>query len=325
MKALFLGHFAASVAPRILAKVKTPFDTSIMDDESDTAHVAPLLAQAEIVVGHIWRAGFPPAPRLRLLQSVAAGLDLLDTTAVPKGVAICNVFGHEPAIAEYVIMTMLVLTHRLFEAVTTFRAGSWVASPQFGGGSSHGEVSGKTIGIIGYGRIGREVAERAAALKCHIMAANRSPVANPAPVETIFPLSELDRMLPLCDTVLVSCALTPETKGLIDARRLALMKRGALLINVARAAIVDEDALYASLKDGHLGGAALDVWWQYPNAAEPNRRPSRCPFHELPNVLVTPHCSSTTEATAERRWSAVAANLDRFARGESLENVVLQT
>ena len=95
MKALFLGHFAASVAPRILAKVKTPLEDSIIDDESDRAHVAPSLAQAEIVVGHIWRAGFPPAPRLRLLQSVAAGLDLLDTTAVPNGVTICNVFGHK--------------------------------------------------------------------------------------------------------------------------------------------------------------------------------------------------------------------------------------
>ena len=138
-------------------------------------------------------------------------------------------------------------------------------------------------------------------------------------------MAELDRMLPLCDTLLVSCALNPETKGLIDGRRLALMKPGALLINVARAAIVNEDALYASLKDGHLGGGAIDVWWQYPTPAEPTRRPSRCPFYELPNVLITPHCSSTTEATAERRWSAVAANLDRFARGEPLENVVLHT
>src|SRR5947207_3831888 len=110
MKALFLGHFAASVAPRILAKVKTPFETSILDDESDVAHVAPLLAQSEIVVGHIWRAGFPPAPRLRLLQSVAAGLDLLDTTAVPKGVTICNVFGHEPAVDVYVIKNIFFQT-----------------------------------------------------------------------------------------------------------------------------------------------------------------------------------------------------------------------
>ena len=325
MKALFLGHFAATVAPRILAKVKTPLESSILDDERDVAHLAPLLANAEIVVGHIWRPSFPFAPRLRLLQSVAAGLDLLDTGAVPKGVTICNVFGHEPAIAEYVIMTMLVLTHRLFEAVTAFRAGSWVASPQFGGGQPHGEVLGRTIGIIGYGRIGREVAERAAGLKCRVLAANRSPITEPAPAETALPLAELDRMLPQCATVLIACGLGPETRGLIDARRLALFKPGALLINVARAAIVDEDALYNALSDGHLGGAALDVWWQYPTAAEPDRRPSRRPLHELSNVLMTPHNSSSSDATADRRWSVVAANLDRFVRGEALENVVLQS
>ena len=325
MKTLFHGHFAASVAPRVLANVKTPLETSILDDEADLEVLAPLLSEAEIVVGHIWRPSFPPARRLRPLQSVAAGLDLIATEAVPKGVTICNVFGHEPAIAEYVIMTMLVLTHRLFETVASFRAGSWVASPTFGGGAPHGEVMGRTIGIIGYGRIGREVAERAADVKCRVLAANRSPVADPVPADTVFSFEELNRMLPLCDTVLISCGLGPETRGLIDARRLALMKPGALLINVARAAIVDEDALYAALKDGHLGGAALDVWWHYPSQGEPERRPSRRPFHELPNVLVTPHCSSSTEAAADRRWSLVAANLDRFVRGEKLENVVLQT
>jgi phosphoglycerate dehydrogenase-like enzyme len=259
------------------------------------------------------------------LQSVAAGLDQLDTGAVPKGVTICNVFGHEPAIAEYVIMAMLVLTHRLFEAVTAFRAGSWVASPTFGGGSPHGEVLESTIGIIGYGRIGREVAGRAAGMKCRVLAANRSPVVEPGPAETVYPLDELDLMLPQCDTLLIACALAPETRGLIDARRLALLRPGALLINVARAPIVDEDALYDALKSGQLGGAALDVWRQYPTAAEPGRRPSRRPFHELPNVLMTPHCSSSSDATAERRWSVVASNLDRFARDEPLENIVLQT
>jgi D-isomer specific 2-hydroxyacid dehydrogenase, NAD binding domain len=155
--------------------------------------------------------------------------------AVPKGVTICNVFGHEPAIAEYVLMTMLVLTHRLFESVMAFRMGSWVASPQFGGGSPHGEVLGRTIGIIGYGRIGREVAERAAGLKCRVLAANRRPVADPTPSETVFPLTDLDRMRPLCDTILIACALAPETAGLIDARRLALTKPGTLLINARRA------------------------------------------------------------------------------------------
>jgi phosphoglycerate dehydrogenase-like enzyme len=133
MKTLFLGNFAAAVAPLILSKVETPLETQILKNEGDAERLAPLLVEAEIVVSHIWRAGFPPAPRLRFLQSVAAGLDLIDTGALPKGVTVCNVFGHEPAIAEYVIMTMLVLTHRLFDAVTAFRAGSWVASPQIGG------------------------------------------------------------------------------------------------------------------------------------------------------------------------------------------------
>jgi phosphoglycerate dehydrogenase-like enzyme len=141
----------------------------------------------------------------------------------------------------------------------------------------------------------------------------------------VYPFAELDRMLPQCDTLLIACGLGPETRGLIDAHRLALLKRGALLINVARALIVDEDALYNALKDGRLGGAALDVWWQYPTVGEPDRRPSRRPFHELPNVLMTPHSSSSSDATAERRWSVVAANLDRFARCEPLENVVLKS
>lgn len=323
MKTLFLGDFAASVAPRILGRVTVKLETSVLEDEQDRDRLSPLIADAEIVVGHIWRAGFPPSPRLRLIQSVAAGLDLLDLAAVPKGVTVCNAFGHEQAIAEYVVMAMLVLTHRLFETVTTFRAGSWVASPQYGG-RPHGEVFGRTIGIVGYGRIGREVAGRAAGLGCRVLAANRSEVADPGAAERVFPLTELDRMLPMCDAVVIACGLTPETAGLMDARRLALMKPGALLINVARAGIVDEDALYVALKDGQLGGAALDVWWQYPTQAEPDRRPSRHPFHELPNVLVTPHCSAGTEGTAERRWSMVAANLDRFARGEKLENVVRQ-
>jgi phosphoglycerate dehydrogenase-like enzyme len=322
VKALFLGNFAATVTPRILAKTQTAFDTEILADERDHARLTRALAETDIVVGHIWRAGSPPAPRLRLLQSVAADLDQIELAAVPRGVTVCNVFGHEPAIAEYVIMTMLVLTHRLFDSVPAFRAGSWQAS-QMAGGSPHGEVLGRTVGIVGYGRIGREVARRAQGLGCRILAVNRSAIAKPAPAERVFSFAELDQMLPQCDALVIACALARETEGLIDARRLALMKPGALLINVARAPIVDQDALYNALQNGSLGGAALDVWWQYLTPAEPDRRPSRRPFHDLPNVLMTPHCSAFTGGTGERRWGAVAANLDRFTRGEPLENVVV--
>ena len=137
--------------------------------------------------------------------------------------------------------------------------------------------------------------------------------------------AELDRMLPQCDIVVIAAALAPETNGLIDARRLALMQPGALLINIGRGPIVDEEALYAALRDGRLGGAALDVWWRYPTAAERHPPPSRFPFHDLPNVLMTPHSSSFTEGSADRRYGGIVANIDRLSRGEPPINVVTVT
>jgi phosphoglycerate dehydrogenase-like enzyme len=325
VKTLFLGDFGARVAPAVLAKATETFDATALGDVGDTQRLIPALAEAEIVVGHIWKKDFPEAPRLKLLQSPAAGLDLIDVPSLPRGVTICNVVGHEQAIAEYVLMTMLALTHRLLDTVTSFRdIGSWAAGGA-GGGEPHGEVLGKTIGIIGYGRIGREVAKRAASFGCRVVAANRSPIAEPGEAAEIYPLAQLDRMLPHCDVVVIAAGLGPETRGLIDADRLALMKPTAFLINIGRALIVDEEALYKSLRNGRIGGAALDVWWRYPNAAEPNALPSRFPFHELPNVLMTPHCSSATDGARDRRLSVIAGNLDRFARGEGLTNVVMRT
>jgi phosphoglycerate dehydrogenase-like enzyme len=325
MKTLFLGGLAARVAPRILGKMTEKLDdTAVLAELTDMQRLIPALAEAEIVVGHIWRAGFPPAPRLRLLQAATAGIDMIDVASLPRGISICNVYGHEPAIAEYVMGTWLALTHRLFDTVTSFRAGSWAAH-QPAGGSPHGEIFGKTLGIVGYGRIGRDVAKRAASFGCKIVAANRSPVAEPGDALEIYPLAELDHMLPQCDALLIAAGLGNETRGLLDGRRLALMKPTALVINIGRAAIVDEEALYAALRDGRLGGAALDVWWQHWSPEHPDRRPSHFPFHELPNVLMTPHCSGFTDGTADRRWGDLAANLDRYVRGEPLHNVVMTT
>jgi phosphoglycerate dehydrogenase-like enzyme len=324
VKVVFLGRFATGHAPRIVARLTSTPDTEIVADDTDAARLAPALAEADIVVGLSWRAGFPPAPRLKLLQCFATGIDQMDLAAVPRGVAVCNTVGHEPPIAEYVIMTMLTLLHRLFHSVASFRAGSWESSLQ-GGGTRHGELLGRTVGIIGYGRIGHEVARRAAPFGVRLLAANRSPLHDTGPLDEVYPLAEIDRMLPQCDVVVIAAALAPETKGLIDARRIALMKSGALLINIGRGPIVDEEALYAALHDGRLGGAAIDVWWRYPTAAEPQPRPSRFPFHELPNVLMTPHSSSYTEGTAERRYSGIVANIDRLSRGEPPINIVTTT
>jgi phosphoglycerate dehydrogenase-like enzyme len=324
MKALFVGAFAAAQAGRITPKLETALDTTVVADRSDLAAFAAGLVEAEIVVTEAWSAGMPAAPRLRLLQAPLTGVDAIDAAAVPKGVTVCNAYGHEPAVAEYAIMAMLMWRHRVVEISQAFRAGSWRWSPLVGG-QLHAELAGQTVGVVGLGHIGREIAWRAAALGCKVLAANRTARDKPPGVERLYALADLDDMLGRCDIVALCCALTPDTQGLIDARRLAAMRPNALLINVARGAVCDEEALYAALRDGRLAGAALDTWWNYPTAAEPERRPSRYPFQGLPNVLMTPHCSPWTDGTVERRAVDIARNLDRCARGEALANIVFRT
>jgi len=325
VKALFLGNVAADTEAAIRNQLPAGLQVQVIADPKDLPHAPEAAAEADIIVTNMWRLDYPAASRVRLVQSVATGIDLIDLAALPSGVAVCNSFGHETAIAEYVIMVTLALHHRLFEIAGEFRErGSWRSS-WVHSGAPHGEVRGTTLGIVGYGRVGHEVARRAAPFGCRILAANRSPRAPEASVERVFPLAELDRMLPECDTVALCTALGPETAGLIDARRLGLMKPTAFLINIARGQVIDEDALYAALREHRIGGAAIDVWWQYPTAAEPERRGSRHPFHELPNVIVTPHNSGWTGGMVHRRWDEIAGNIDRFVRGQPPANVVTTT
>ncbi len=324
MKTLFLGAFAASQAARIAGYIETDVAVDILADDTARTRVAVALAEAEIVLTGAWSAGSPPAPRLRLLQVPLAGTDAIEVAALPSGVTLCNAYGHEPALGEFAIMAMLAWRHRFPEIATSFQAGSWRWSP-LAGGPLRGEIAGQTVGIIGLGHIGHEVAWRAAALGCRVLAANRTPREPSSAVQLVYPLSDLNRMLSECDVVVLSCALAPQTHGLIDRGRLAAMKPHAFLINLARGPIADEEALYQALRDGKIGGAALDTWWRYPSAAEPEPRPSRHPFHELPNVVMTPHCSPWTEGTVERRSRDVARNIDRFVRGEPLKNVVAVT
>ncbi len=325
MRALFLGNVAADTYDGIRTELPSDLQVDVLPDPQAITGKPEIAAAADILVSNHWRADYPPAPNVRLVQSVATGVELFDLPALPKGVQVCNSFGHETAIAEYVIMVWLALHHRLFQIAGEFReraswATSWVQS-----GAPHGEVRNTTIGIVGYGRVGREVARRAAPFGCRILAANRSPREPDPGVERVFPMAELDRMLPECDTVALCTALGPETTGLIDARRLGLLKPTAFLINIARGQVVDEDALYVALREGRIGGGALDVWWQYPTATEPNRRGSRHPFHELPNVIVTPHNSGWTGGMVRRRWDEIADNVRRFCAGEPLINIVTTT
>ncbi len=319
MKALFLGRVASDTFAGIKDELPNELVTEVIDDPIDKSRIK---GDFDILVSNHWRAEYPAAPGMKLVQSVATGTELFDLAAMPKGVSVCNSFGHQTAIAEYIIMTWLALHHRLFEIAGEFREraswqSSWVQS-----GVPHGEVRGSTLGIVGYGRVGREVARRASGFGCRILAANRSPREADAWVERVYPLAELDRMLPECDTVALCTALGPETTGLITAHRLSLMKPTAFLINIARGQVIEEDAVWAALSERRIGGAALDVWWQYPTEGDPTRRGSRHPFHELSNVIVTPHNSGWTAGMVRRRWDEIADNLRRFVRGERVINLV---
>jgi phosphoglycerate dehydrogenase-like enzyme len=255
------------------------------------------------------------------LQISGAGYDQVALAALPAGCTLCNVFEHETGMAEYVMLGMLEWTIGLRAMDRRLRRGDWLGSfykPDF-----HGELAGKTLGIVGYGHIGSEVARRARAFDMRVGAITRTPRRSDL-LDWAAPMAELDARLPECDFALLACPLNDETRGLIDRRRLALMKPSAVLINVARGDVADEGALYEALRDKTIAGAILDVWYVYPSAGNAEPLPGNRPFHELDNVIMSPHASGCTDKLLDRRWSVMAENLERFAAGQDLRNVVLR-
>ena len=167
-------------------------DTEIVAELTDMQRMIPALAEAEILIGHIWRQGFPEAPRLRLFQAATAGIDMIDVPSLPNGITVCNVYGHEPAIAEYVIDRAGPdpSADRYRDA---FRAGSGrrISRPAV----RRTAKSSARRRHRRLGRIGREVAQRAVPFGSKVIAANRSPVADKGDASEIYPLAELDHML----------------------------------------------------------------------------------------------------------------------------------
>ncbi|MBX3597976.1 MAG: hydroxyacid dehydrogenase [Rhizobiaceae bacterium] len=263
----------------------------------------------------IVRAPLPPslfsdAPRLRAAIRHGAGIDMIPyEEATRAGVLIANVPGsNSQTVAEHVMMVSMMLLRRFRMVDSDLRGKGWLTAREH---SNDGhDISGKTIGIVGFGNIGAAIARIARhGFGMNVLAHNRSQKEADG-VEFL----ELEALLSRSDITVLCCPLTAETRGLIDARRIALMKPGSFLINVSRGPVVVDDALIAALQSGHVGGAALDVFAEQPLA------PTH-PYFGFANVIITPHMAGITDESMMRMGIGAAQEALRVLAGDLPANL----
>ena len=283
--------------------------------------LGPLLVDADALVSRRFTAGMARrANKLRLILTPGAGTNEIDFSALPDGTTVCNVYGHEHGIAEYVFMTMLALNRDLLNMDRRFRQHDW--SDRANGPQR--ELLGATLGIIGLGRIGSEIARRAAVFGMRVTAATRSPEPSRGDelgLAYLGGMNDLKQVLADADFVVVAVPLQHDTTGLLGQAELRAMKPEAYLINVARGPVIDEGALYDALQRRTIAGAALDVWYRYPDN-KVSGPPATHPFHDLDNVIMPPHIAGWTFGTFHHRWDVINDNLRRVSTGEPFVNVV---
>lgn len=258
---------------------------------------------------------FKRLPNLRVVQSTSAGVDSL-LPLVPKGVVVCGASGaYDISVAEWVVATLLALRRRLPEfyelqqrAEWDRGAGDWITTVPSSIGPID-DLDDATVLIVGHGSIGRALAARLAPFGAHVVGVAKHARADAEPP------GALPRLLPEADVVVVLAPLTPETTRMVDTKFLARMKEGALLINAARGAIVDTDALIEALSSGRIR-AALDV-------TDPEPLPPDHPLWRAPNVLITPHVAGSVTCWPNRAYRIAGEQLRRYAAGEPLLNAAL--
>jgi phosphoglycerate dehydrogenase-like enzyme len=271
-----------------------------------------------LVVSLLWKNELARgAGRLRFIQSISSGTDWYDREVLrAHGIRLASAAGvNAEAVAQHAMALMLALRRRLPEARDNQRARHWrgmiseIAARE-------DQLDGKTLLVVGLGRIGTRLVHLAKAFGMRVIATRRNPAAGAAGVDAVAGNDRLHEMLSQADVVALTCPLTPETENLIDAAALAAMRPTAHLINVARGRIIDEPALVRALQEGHIAAAALDVTVEEP-------LPQASPLWSLPNVLITPHVAGETQKYEDGVIDILMGNLDRLWRGEALVNQVV--
>jgi phosphoglycerate dehydrogenase-like enzyme len=293
--------------------------TLVAADPKDAAGTSAAIADAQVILATRFDAAMARSARaLELLICPAAGTEMIDRSALPEGVAFVAGIGHEIPMAEYAIGALVALRQRFFAADAALRRGEWMFG-YFGSRELVDELWGSSLGLVGFGRIGEEVARRAAAfgMRCRAVTLHPDKAATPGSlVEPPAPLdspASVDALVEQSDALVVACALSPLTEGLIDARRFHLMRPHAVLVNVARGPVVDEIALFDALSSRRIAGAAIDVWYRYPRTSAEIVKPGDMAFDTLDNVIMTPHSSAWTPAARERRIAYLASTINKHA------------
>ena len=317
MRIVFHGEIARHYVDGFAALLGPGHEIASLPDALTTDQTR-LYRGADVLIANRLDATLQPSAQLRLFQVPSAGNEKVDRTHLPTGAALCNCFGHEGAIAEYVLAALLMHYVPLVAADRALRQGEWPYHTAEGGGRN--EFADVTVGLLGYGHIGRAIAARLAPFNVRVEVANRSAVALSPPVTHYWRLVELREFMSRVDAVVVSLPLTAETRGIVNAAMLAAMPSNALLINVGRGPVVDEVALYEVLKARRIAGAIIDTWYRYPGPENEHASPSRFPFAEIDNIVMTGHMSGWTAGTRRRRQETMAENIGRLERGAQLLN-----
>jgi len=318
MLGVFLDRASVDVGDLDLSHLVSTLPSWNFYDQTDIEDVAERIAGAQVVVSNKVPLGADTlrgSDSLQLICVAATGTNNIDLeVARERGVQVCNVRAYAtPAVVQHTFALMLALATRLTDYREWVRAGKWPASPMFCSlDFPVREMVGKKLGIIGYGELGKGVAAVARAFGMEVLVAQRP--GNRKPVKGRTALRDL---LPQVDVLTLHCPLTGETRGLLGAAELSLMKPGAVLINTARGGIVDEDALADALRSGHLGGAGVDVLTE-----EPPRHGNPLLDNAIPNLIVTPHVAWASREARQRLVDELVANVHAFSAGEVRNAVV---
>ncbi len=282
-------------------KGRTPDDLKAGIADADYAVWWDLPVTADIVAA---------APRLKLFHKWGVGIDNIDMEACrARGIRIARTTGSNSIpVAEAAVGLTIAIARRIVQAHIATTAGGWPKNEVW---RKSVLVTGKTVGILGLGSIGKGVAKRLRGFDCTILYNKRTPLPEAEEAALGVRYRPLDQMLAECDILVLTCPLTPETAGLINAEKLALMKPGSLLVNVARGGIVVEADLVAALNSGHLAGAAVDVFDVEPPPADH-------PLLHMESVICTPHTASTAYENSRRSVSHWLGNILRVHKGEEI-------